>query len=978
MDQEQDSCGFGLVVNTAEPATNHLIKQALEGLARLTHRGAVGEDGLSGDGCGILLELDQPYFKNLAQQANLSIKNRCAVGMCFLTPSQTESQRDIIFTQLQSQQLSLAGWRIVPIDNSFLGETSEKSLPAIYQFFIDLDKSHWTGAELERQLFIAQKQIEWQLKDALDFCICSLSAQTIVYKALVLPPNLAGFYLDLQDNQWRSKVALFHQRFSTNTLSRWSLAQPFSTLAHNGEINTIRGNRFYGHQLSPQLISSYYPELSNLPSLLSDNASDSLSLDQFVQAYRHFGMRTAEILRLLIPPAWENDTHMSKSIRDYYQFHFPLLPSWEGPAGLVFYDGRFAGCLLDRNGFRPTRYQRNKSGLIVVGSEAGLVDIADEDLLKQSRMTPGSMLLVDTKDNRFITEGETPIQFYQRHPYSDWVDSLQQIIPYDKNNQAPLNDKPLSDIVKKYFDLSYEEIEQSLRFMAENGVEPTASMGDDTPMAVLSHTPRQFFDFMRQQFAQVTNPPLDSLREKEVMSLTASLGFRSFLAKRNAQHARQVILPSPLLSNGQFITLCHTEHSFFRPYALSLHYAPQEYNLLEALERLAEQVMQQLDDTHLMLILQDEETQFARPSVHPALAAGYLHQTLVKKQKREQVSIVVSSGWIRDAHHLAMMVAAGVEAIHPWLAYRVIDIVTDDPLLARKNYRQALNKGLLKIASKMGVCTINSYRGSLLFQVLGLKADVVQACFGNCPFAIEQFGWSALAEHQNQFFSNSHDNLIPTRHGGLYKYIYGGEYHDYHPDVVMTLIDASKHEDKEKYKQYAEMVNQRKPVMLRDFFQIKSDKKAMPLEDIESAKGITTRFESAAMSLGALSPEAHESLAQAMNTLGGRSNSGEGGEASYRHNTQKRSKIKQVASGRFGVTAEYLMQAEVIQIKISQGAKPGEGGQLPGNKVNQTIAELRYCSPGVTLISPPPHHDIYSIEDLAQLIFDLKQINPGA
>lgn len=978
MDQERDSCGFGLLVNTQEPASNTLIYQALEGLARLTHRGAVGEDGLSGDGCGILLDLDQRYFKQLATSANGTVLENCAVGMFFLSPKRIDAQHAVIEKQLHAQALSVSGWRVVPIDTQFLGEIAAQSLPAIHQCFIDLSLSPWSGAELERQLFIAQKLIEWQLNDASDFCVCSLSSQTIVYKALVLPPNLAKFYPDLQQKSWCSKVALFHQRFSTNTLSRWPLAQPFSSLAHNGEINTIRGNRLYARQINSPLIQSYYPELSNLPSLLSDIASDSLNLDQFVQAYRHFGMRTAEILRLLIPPAWENDTTMPASQKSYYQYHFPLLPSWEGPAGIVFYDGRFTGCILDRNGLRPTRYQRSKEGLVFVGSEVGLVDIPETALVKQSRLNPGALLLIDTKHNTLITEGETPVQFYQRHPFSDWVNALQQFLPYKEDKPISVDQKPVSDRLKKFFDVSYEEIEQSLRFMAHSGIEPTASMGDDTPMAVFSHRPRQLFDFMRQQFAQVTNPPLDSLREKAVMSLTISLGYRAFLAKRNAQHAQQVILPSPLLSNLQFTNLCNTEHAFFRHYAVSLHVPPDTVNLFDALKLLANQVLRQLKDRQLLVVLYDAEKQCDQPSIHPVLAVGYLHQALIKEQKREHVSIMVSSGWVRDAHHLAMLVAAGAEAVHPWLAYRLIDEVTEEPYEARSNYRNALNKGLLKIASKMGVCTMNSYHGSILFQVLGLSAEVVTACFGDCPHAIEWLNWQTLTEHQRQFYCNSQHPTILPRQGGLYKYAYNAEYHDYHPEVVMTLIEACKYADKEKYQAYANLINQRQPVMLRDFYRIISNKKNLPIQEVEPDKCITKRFETAAMSLGALSPEAHESLAEAMNTLGGRSNSGEGGEAAYRHNTPKKSKIKQIASGRFGVTAEYLMQAEVIQIKIAQGAKPGEGGQLPGNKVNKTIAALRYCSPGVTLISPPPHHDIYSIEDLAQLIFDVKQINPQA
>ena len=975
---ERDNCGFGLLVDTKSPPTHRLVTQALTGLARLTHRGAIGEDGLAGDGCGIMLQIDHNFFRQKASEAGLELPERFAVGMCFLDPRYVAKQQRCLHKRIQQQGFSVAGWRDVSLNLKALSSYLTNDRPVFAQIFIPLP-ADYDASLIEKKLFIAQKKTEWDLRNDPLFTICSLSALRITYKALVLPANLPVFFPDLQNPHLRSKVALFHQRFSTNTLSHWSLCQPFSTLAHNGEINTIQGNRHFVYQISQSLIQNHLGELDSLPSLLKQTGSDSQSLDQFIQSLHHCGLNTAEGLRLLIPPSWEHAAEMPDKERDYFRYHFPFLPSWEGPAGIVFFDGHQAGCILDRNGFRPTRYQRSANGLVVAGSEVGLVDFQEEELVCQTRLRPGEILLIDTEQNLIITEGATPTVFYEKHNYSAHVRHSHCTLDKIKPNPEKTTLPPITSAMRKYFDVSYEELEQSLRFMAENAVEPTASMGDDTPLAALSKQPRQLFDFMRQQFAQVTNPPLDSLREKLVMSTMISLGNRENIISHHHAKNLQIILPSPLLSNKQFAQIIELKHQDFASHILPLTYAAEK-SMPEALDQLVAQAIQTIDNNkHKLIILSDQQAEFQWASLHPAIATGALHHALIERQCRGRISIIVASGWVRDAHHAAMLIASGANAVYPWLAYALIQNFTKKSYTAFQNYRQALDKGLLKICSKMGVCTVNSYHGSQLFQVLGLNKEIIRRCFSQCDSAIERFDWKGLHQHQLQFLQKARESVsIPVRHGGLYKFAVDSEYHDYNPDVVMTLIAAVKTGDAKLYQNFAERINYRSPVMLRDFFTLKSDRAPIPINKVEPVNTLTPRFETAAMSLGALSPEAHESLAEAMNILGGRSNSGEGGEAQYRHKTIKRSKIKQIASARFGVTAEYLTEAEVIQIKIAQGAKPGEGGQLPGGKVNAMIAHLRYCSPGITLISPPPHHDIYSIEDLAQLIYDLKQINPKA
>lgn len=974
---EIDSCGFGLLVDFNNHPSHTLVETALMGLSRLTHRGACGEDGLSGDGCGLMLQLDHHFYASLATQQGIAVEPPFAVGMCFLNKEEHEANKAALEHQLKKQGFAIGGWRNVPVNFSYAGKNSQKNMPSFAQIFVQYPPE-WPIALVEKKLYIAKLLAHHALQDDPYFNVCSLSTQTIVYKALVLTSNLPLFYPDLQNKNLKSAVAMFHQRFSTNTRTAWNLAQPFSILAHNGEFNTIQGNRHYAQQLSHHLIRDYFAELQELPTLINVKGSDSLSLDNLLEAFIQTGFLSYEALRLIIPPAWENDHEMSREVKDYYRFHAAHLPPWEGPAGIVFFDGRFAGCILDRNGFRPARIVRGNNNWIGIGSELGLFDLENEGALELSRMQPGELFLIDLQQEKLISPEDYINELYHKHPYSEWDSkSLESI---ESRDIIKMHDV-ITDEVYKRFDVSIDEKEHVLRYMGEYGIEPTSSMGDDTPMAALSVKPRQLFDFFRQQFAQVTNPPVDSLRETAILSLQTYFGTRGLITQRNANFAQQLRFPSPLLSQYQRHYISDLDPKSFQLTELPLTYSA-ELELEEALDNFVNQTANLLMDTHHILVLTDERWQVNQCSIHPMLAVGALHHALINKHQREKVSLVVHSGWVREPHHLAMLVACGAEAVYPWLAYQlIIDLAIKNqqsPLFALNNYRQALNKGLLKICSKMGICTINSYKGSQLFHVIGLDQQIILRCFSQSNYWLEKLDWQALDAQQKQFYYHSVNENLPIRQGGLYKYTPQGEYHDYNPDVVTSLLRAVNENNPIYYQQFKELLNYRPPVMVRDFLQLNSDKPPIPRKDVEPISGILKRFDTAAMSLGALSPEAHEALAVAMNSLGGRSNSGEGGEAKYRQNTLKQSKIKQVASGRFGVTAEYLMHAEVIQIKIAQGAKPGEGGQLPGNKVNAMIAELRYSSPGVTLISPPPHHDIYSIEDLAQLIFDLKQINPRA
>lgn len=971
---EKDNCGCGFIANIYGKATHRLIEQSLVALQRHTHRGAVDEDGLSADGCGLLLQLPRSFFQDYAQKNKLALDPFFAVGMCFLNPNAVQCNKDQVSDGLKALGFSVVAWRDLAVNNTVCGAHAEKNRPHIAQVILNLGEKSNVEA-IESNLMLARHRISMALIDDPFFYICSLSTQVIVYKALVLPQYLPIFYPDLQNKKFRAAFCIFHQRFSTNTLPAWRLAQPFRFLAHNGEINTIQGNRHAAYARSKLLNSHHYPELDSMRPIVSFDGSDSASLDNMLEFLIRAGMDFFQAIRLLIPPAWQNISKLPPEQKAFYDYFSTQMEPWDGPASLLFTDGKKIACALDRNGFRPARYMQTSDDLVIVSSEAGAVDIPLEKITHKGKVGPGQLLAVDLQSHTVLLTEEIDEHLSKDKPYFAWIKEQTIYLPLENHQKFDVQIFTTQELkfYRKLFDVSYEEINELLKVMAQTAKEATFSMGDDTPIAALSTKNRPLFDYFRQQFAQVTNPPMDSLRESFFMSLETTLGKHENLFHLGEDHARRVCLSSPVLSSEDLSALVALPD--FPLTKLSLGYLTNQ-TLEQALDELCNKALDAVKNGKILLLLTDKTIEKDAIPMHPLIAVGAIHHALIEAGVRYDCDLIIESGWVRDAHHCAALIAYGAAAICPYLAYSLIQEINVENGL--KNYVKALENGLLKICSKMGISTINSYRGSQLFEIIGLSDQVVKRCFSQSAAKLALLDFSDLDALARAHFDNAHNPYSEARHGGLLKYIPGGEYHDFNPDAVMVLLEAAKRGDEQLYRQFSQLIQQRPQTTIRDLLAFNTTQNAIPIDKVECVEAIFPRFETAAMSLGALSPEAHEALAVAMNTIGGRSNSGEGGEASYRHNSLKTSKIKQVASGRFGVTAEYLMNAEVIQIKMAQGAKPGEGGQLPGNKVNQMIASLRYCAEGVTLISPPPHHDIYSIEDLAQLIFDLKQINPNA
>ena len=984
---EHDSCGFGLIANIDDEPSHWVINTAISALTRLTHRGAVAADGKTGDGCGLLIKTPESFFRAIAADLNINVDKRFAVGMVFLSqdPDLAEQVKREIDAAIANSELEVAGWRVVPINTDVCGEFAMRTLPHIEQVFVNAPAGMQRGT-FNRQLFLARRRAEkrFALIDASAY-VASLSAATIVYKGMVLPAVLAEFYLDLNDPRLESSVCLFHQRFSTNTLPEWRLAQPFRFLAHNGEINTIQGNRNWALARASNFRSDKMPDISDLDPIVSLTGSDSSSLDNMLEVMRAAGMDVLQSMRILIPPAWQAMDSLDPDIRAFYEFFDCQTEPWDGPAGIVLTDGRYAACCLDRNGLRPARYVITKDRHITIASEIGVYDYAPEDVVSKGRLGPGEMLAVDLRNGQLLTNDQIHDDLKSRFPYKKW---LKEGVRYldseliDTHIAAePMEAETLLSY-QKMFNLSAEERNEVVRVLAEAEQEAVGSMGDDTPMPVLSTRIRSLFDSFRQQFAQVTNPPIDSLRERLVMSLQTNIGRENSLFDIGPEHAKQVIINSPVLSQRKLRQLLSDEMFADSNAFIDLNYA-QDVSLSAALTAICNEAEQAVNDGKLLLLLSDRYLKPGYVPVHALLATGAVHQHLVKTGLRCAANILVETGVARDPHHFAVLIGYGATAVYPYLAYQVLHdlgrkgAVNKGRQLGR-SYRRGIRKGLFKIMSKMGVSSISSYRGAHLFEIIGLHDEVVDRCFTGTVSRIQGAKLDDLHDDQLSLARDAWEPREPVRQGGLIRYAYNGEYHCYNPDVIAALQAAVRSGDYEQYKKYATLVNERPVSTLRDLLQVNPIGTAVSLDEVEPIEAILPRFDSAGMSLGALSPEAHEALAIAMNRLGARSNSGEGGEDPARYNTERVSKIKQVASGRFGVTAEYLVNAEVIQIKIAQGAKPGEGGQLPGHKVTEMIAKLRYAKPGVALISPPPHHDIYSIEDLAQLIFDLKQVNPEA
>jgi glutamate synthase (NADPH/NADH) large chain len=987
---EKDNCGFGLMAHLEGEASHKLVRTAIASLARMAHRGGIAADGKTGDGCGVLLQKPDNFFRSLAGEENWNLGGRYGVGMIFLSMDDSKATvaKWAVEEELERETLTVVAWREVPVDPEVLGEFAEKTMPRIVQVIFN-GPFGWGSKELERRLYMVRRRVEKRVTDDADFYIASLSNLVIVYKGLCRPVDLPLFYPDLADIRMQSAICLFHQRFSTNTLPKWPLAQPFRYLAHNGEINTITGNRQWSKARSYKFRSPLLPDMAEAAPFVNTTGSDSSSLDNMLELFLAGGMDLFRAFRLLIPPAWQNHPNMDQDLRAFYDFNSMHMEPWDGPAGIVMSDGRFAACGLDRNGLRPARYVVTKDKLITLASEVGIWDYEPDEVLEKGRVGPGELLVIDTLTGKRWTSWDIDRELKSRHPYKKWLEKCCRQLPvFDQDDQSAIGGRSLDDdrllLYQKLFGYTNEELEQIIKVLGETGQEPVSSMGDDAPMAVLSTKERSLYDYFRQMFAQVTNPPIDSLREQHVMSLATCIGREQNVFDETEGHAHRVTFQSPVLVYSDFQQLLQLDRNHYRHVILDLNYQ-RELGLKNAIEELCQRARKEVEQGAVLLILSDRNISSDSLPIPAAMAVGAVQRILVENSLRCDANIIVETAGSRDPHHFAVLIGMGATAVYPYLVYESLAQAVERGSVkvslgqAIGNYRKGIDKGLLKILSKMGISTIASYRCSQLFEAVGLAGEVTELCFNGVVSRIEGAGFADFQDDQEKLAHYSWKRLHkPLRRGGLFKYIHGEEYHAYNPDVVEALQKAVRTGEFADYQRYSSLVNDRPVACLRDLLQLKNGAVPIPLDEVEPAENFFKRFDSAAMSIGALSQEAHEALSIGMNRLGGFSNSGEGGEDPGRFGTERVSKIKQVASGRFGVTPHYLMNAEVIQVKMAQGAKPGEGGQLPGHKVTAQIAALRYSIPGVTLISPPPHHDIYSIEDLAQLIFDLKQVNPNA
>jgi glutamate synthase (NADPH/NADH) large chain len=973
----RDSCGFGLIANLDDMPSHWLVETAISALARLTHRGAVAADGKTGDGCGLLIKFPRDFLRTVGEELGFDISQRFAAGTVFLSQddSVADAARTVITDAVTEIGLEVAGWRQVPVDPSACGEQALATLPRIEQIYVNAPDEMPRG-RFNRRLFLARRRAENRVADAETY-IASLSSVTISYKGMIMPAALPEFYPDLRDPRLESSVCVFHQRFSTNTLPEWRLAQPFRFLAHNGEINTIQGNRNWAVARAKNFRSDKLDDISDLDPIISLTGSDSSSLDNMLEVLRAGGMDVIQAMRILLPPAWQTVDNIDPDVRAFYEFFDCQMEPWDGPAGIVLTDGRYAACCLDRNGLRPARYVITNDRHLTVASEVGVYDYDEKDVVSKGRLGPGEMLAVDLVNGVLLDNDAIHDILKMRAPYKKWlkrgVRYLDSQLVDTATTAEPMEPEVLASY-QKMFNLTREELSEIVAVLAKAEMEAVGSMGDDTPMAVLSKKIRSPFDYFRQQFAQVTNPPIDPLRERIVMSQQTNIGGESSLFDIGPDHAEQVIINSPVLSQAKLRQLLGPD-MFEDRYAFIDLNVDENLNLSEAIDKICSEAEQGVRDGNLLVMLSDRYLETGKIPVHALLATGAVHHHLVRVGLRCDANIIVETGVARDSHHVACLIGYGATTVYPYLVYQSLHEVARRGNVGKqqqlgRSYRRGIRKGLFKIMSKMGISSISSYRGAQLFEIVGLHAEVVEKCFKGTTSRIQGTDFEDLINDQRALAAAAWDPRLSIEQGGLFKYVHGGEYHCYNPDVIATLQAAVRSGDYSHYQEYARLVNERPVATLRDLMKITPAGPAISLDEVEPVEDVLPRFDSAGMSLGALSPEAHEALAIAMNRMGGRSNSGEGGEDPARYGNERMSKIKQVASGRFGVTAEYLVNAEVLQIKIAQGAKPGEGGQLPGHKVNEMIARLRYAKPGVGLISPPPHHDIYSIEDLAQLIFD--------
>ena len=990
---EHDACGVGMVVNIHGNKSHDLVDNALRVLENMEHRGAETRDK-TGDGAGILLQIPHEFI--LLQGIPVPEKGRYGTGLVFL-PKDSKRQDEILsvmIEEIEREGLTLMHLRNVPTCPEVLGVGARDVEPDIKQIFITGVSDEKAG-EFERILYKVRKKIEKRIDDE-DFYICSLSSKDIVYKGMLTSGQLRRYYPDLSNNYFTSGLALVHSRFSTNTFPKWKLAQPFRLLCHNGEINTVRGNRGWMKARESVLSSEALGDIKELRPILQEGMSDSASLDNVFEFLVQSGMSLPQAMAILVPESFNDKNPISEDLKAFYEYYSILMEPWDGPAALMFSDGRYAGGMLDRNGLRPSRYTITRSGLMVVASEVGVMDFEPSDVVSKGRLQPGKILLIDTQEGKIYYDGEIKEKLASEHPYRQWLSTNR--IQLEKLKSGRKVDNAVENYDRKLisFGFGQEDIDKTVVPMCTNGQEPVAAMGKDNPLAVISDKPQIFFNYFRQQFAQVTNPAIDPIREELVMSLTEYIGrVGSGILNPDESNCKMVRLPQPVLTNTELDMLCNIRYKGFKTKKLPILFnvSDGEAGLAKALNDLCKAAEQSVDDGVNYIILSDRDINVKQAAIPSLLAVSAVHHYLISVGKRVQTALIVESGEIREVMHAALLLGYGASAINPYMTFAVIDDlvkkhkVQEEYGTAEKNYIKAVDKGLKKIMSKMGISTIRSYRGAKIFEAVGLSEELLQNYFGTEMSTIGGIGLRDIARdairlHDNAFLPKQLDGFLPNT--GLFNYRKDGIEHAWTPDTIATLQLATRLGSYKKYKEWEQLVDKKeKPIFLRDFMGFKKAAKPTPIEEVEPVESIVKHFVTGAMSFGALSIEAHEALALAMNKLGARSNTGEGGEDNERYHTMVdgvslSSKTKQIASGRFGVTAEYLVNAEEIQLKVAQGAKPGEGGQLPGFKVNKIIAKTRNAIPGITLISPPPHHDIYSIEDLAQLIFDLKNINPTA
>lgn len=1002
---ERDSCGVGFIVNVKGIASNQTVKDGIRILERMTHRGATGADPKTGDGAGMLLQIPHDFFVKVASESAISLppKGDYGTGLIFLPQVEKDraAVKEIVNEAADSMGHKVLGWRKVPVDTSVIGPVAKALMPCFEQVFIKRSETVKPGEDFERSLYIVRKKFENVIAESPIshkgfFYATNLSSRVFIYKGLMLPEAMADFFTDLKDSLVTSAICLVHSRYSTNTFPAWNLAQPFRFIAHNGEINTLKGNINWMKGRQGLFKSVLFGEDSKylIPVIRDEKQSDSASLDNAFELLTMAGRSMAHSVMMLVPEAWEHNKLLPNSIRSFYKYHACFMEPWDGPAALAFTDGISIGACLDRNGLRPARYIVTHDDFVIMSSEVGVLDVHPSRIKQSGRLEPGKLFFVDTLKGAIITDMEIKESLARRAPYRQW--RKEQLIYLEDLPHGEVKDRSYDLTVQlKVFGYTREDLKDIIKPMANDGKEAIGSMGNDTPLAVLSQKPKLLFNYFKQLFAQVTNPPIDAEREDTVMSLRSFLGPRKNIFEETAEHTHKVQVREPILTNEELAKLKNISVNGFRSKTITMLYMPGgEPAFIAALDRICGEAVNAVNDGYSFIILSDRGVTEEYTALPSLVALGAVHQEFVRRGLRTKVALILETGEPREVHHMCVLFGFGAGVINPYLAYDAIKYMCDSGELgvsyekAVANYRKACHNGIKKVMAKMGISTIQSYRGAQIFEALGIHQQVIDRCFTGTASRIGGVGFKEISQEVEMTHSASFKKtglfnpLLPS--GGMHQWKKDGEYHQWNPDTIVRLQDAVRNNDYKTFKEFTKLIDDQRenPATIRGMMNFaRAD--AVPLEEVEAIESIVKRFVIGAMSFGSISGPAHESMAIAMNRLGGKSNTGEGGEdparfVPYPNGDSARSAIKQVASGRFGVTINYLTNADEIQIKVAQGAKPGEGGQLPGHKVSEIIARTRHTTPGVTLISPPPHHDIYSIEDLKQLIFDLKNANPRA